>query len=114
MAYMSREGKAARVPVVKAILAKYGQKGSLSVQNHSTLVLKLKDVVGMFTMSDSDTRWGKDVNHYWIDQHYEGKAAKMLNELKDAMYGKDYYDRSDARSDYFDCSHYINIRVFGA
>ena len=114
MAYMSKERKAARVPVIKAILKKYGQKGTLSVRNHSTLLLKIKDVKGMFTLSEMDKRWGMDVNHYWINDHYEGKAAKMLNELKDAMYGKDYYDRSDAMTDYFDCSHYISIRVFGA
>jgi len=32
-------------------------------------------------------------------------------ELKDAMLGDDYYDRSDIQSDYFDTSHYIDIRA---
>ena len=48
MAYMNQERKAERATAIKAILKKYGQKGSLSVRNHSTLCLKVKDTAGMF------------------------------------------------------------------
>ena len=42
MAYFNQERKSERAPVIKAILKKYGVKGSLSVRNHSTFVLNLK------------------------------------------------------------------------
>ena len=117
MAYMNQQRKAERAPAVKAILKKYGQKGSLSVRNHSTLVLKLKDVAGMFTFEDEfQERWGKSINPYWFHEHYasQPKVVAMLSELKDAMYGADYFDKSDAMIDYFHCSHYIDIDVFPA
>jgi hypothetical protein len=41
MAYMNQTKKATIASKVKPILAKYGMKGSLSVRNHSTIVLKL-------------------------------------------------------------------------
>ena len=41
MAYMNQTKKQTIAAKVKPILAKYGMKGSLSVRNHSTIVLKL-------------------------------------------------------------------------
>jgi len=121
MAFMNQERKAERAPVIKAILKKYGQKGSLSVRNYSTLVLRLKDVAGMFasefaSADDYRKKYGLDVNVYWFEKHFADnpKAVKMLKELTAAMYGADYYDNSDAMTDYFDTSHYININVVPA
>ena len=121
MAYMNQERKAERAPAIKAILKKYGQKGSLSVRNHSTLCLKVKDTAGMFAAdfaagTDYDRRWGLSVNPYWFEQHYAGnrKAVKMLKELTAAMYGADYFDESDSQTDYFHCSHYIDIDILPA
>ena len=82
---MNKERKAERAPAIKKILKKYGLKGSLSVRNYSTLALKIKDIRGLF--------------------------VKLFDELTSAMYGKDYYDRSDAMTDYFDTSHYISIDI---
>jgi hypothetical protein len=44
MAYFNQERKAQKAPAIKAILKKYGVKGSLSVRNHSTFVLNVKSV----------------------------------------------------------------------
>ena len=117
MAYMNQERKAERAPVIKKILAKYGQKGTLSVQNYSTLRLKLKDVANMFTFEDEyQKKWGKSVNVYWFEKHYEDQpeVVAMFKELTAAMYGNDYFDESDSQSDYFHCSHYIGIDVVPA
>jgi hypothetical protein len=121
MAYMNQERKAERAPVIKAILKKYGMKGSLSVRHHSTLVLKVKDVAGMFAnefaeADDYRKKYGLSVNPYWFEKHFEDnpKAVKMLKELTAAMYGADYFDESDAQTDYFHCSHYIDIDVLPA
>ena len=105
MAYMNQERKAARMPAIRAVLKKYGVKGSVRVLNHSTLSVTLKEGAIDF---------GQDyqqVNTYWIEEHYEGVAQNFLTELRDALLGDDYYNRSDAQVDYFDTSHYISINV---
>ena len=117
MAYMNQDRKKERAPVIKAILKKYGQKGTLSVRNYSTLVLKLKDVKGMFEFQDDYAkRWGISINPYHFESHYADKpvVVRMLKELTDAMYGRDYFDHTDAMVDYFHCSHYIDIDVVPA
>ena len=118
---MNQERKKERAPVIKAILKKYGMKGTLSVRHYSTLVLKVKDVAGMFTKEfanagDYERKYGLSVNPYWFETHYQDnpKAVKMLGELTAAMYGADYYDNSDAMTDYFDTSHYIDIDILPA
>lgn len=121
MAYMNQERKAARAPKIKAILKKYGQKGTLSIRHYSTLVLKLKDTAGMFAnefaeANDYTKTYGLSVNPYWFEKHFEDnpKAVAMFKELTAAMYGDDYYDNTDSMIDYFDTSHYIDIDVFQA
>lgn len=121
MAYMNQERKAERAPAIKAILKKYGQKGSLSVQNYSTLRLKLKDVAGMFAKefaeaNDYQKKYGLGINVYWFEKHFEDnpRAVEMFKELTAAMYGADYFDESDIQTDYFHCSHYIDIDVLPA
>jgi hypothetical protein len=105
MAYVSKEDKAKLAPLVKAVLKKYDMKGTISVRNHSSLVVKLtKGPIG-FGSNDAT------VNEHWIDRNYEGKAREFLSELVVAMKGPDFFDRSDSQSDYFHCSHYIDIHI---
>ena len=40
-----------------------------------------------------------------------GNVSSFYEELIEAMYGTEYFDHSDIQSDYFHCSHYININV---
>ena len=42
MAYMNQERKANLAPGIKAVLKKYGVKGSIAVSNHMTLVVNIK------------------------------------------------------------------------
>ena len=35
----------------------------------------------------------------------------FLNEVKQAMRGADFFDDSDSQTDYFHCSHYIEINI---
>lgn len=131
MAYMSQERKAARAPIIKAICQKYGVKASLAVRNHSTLVLTLKsgkiDFIENFINTDANVNHGRkmsqdqidyirknkslDVNPYWYQEHFTGKAKDFLKEVLDAMYGSDYFDESDAQVDYFHCSHYVDVNI---
>ena len=110
MAYVSQADKKALTPAIKAVLNKYGMKGSISVRHHSTLVVKVKSGAIDF----SDYMRGEayiDVNPYWIDQHYTGIARNFLNELLDAMKGPNYFCDDDAMTDYFSRSHYTDITI---
>lgn len=131
MAYMNQERKQQRAPIIKAILKKYNVKGSLAVRNHSTLVLNIKsgsiDFIENYIKTDADKHYGNkmsqdqidyirnnkslDVNPYWYQEHYTGKAKDFLKEVLDAMYGSDYFDETDAQVDYFHCSHYVDVNI---
>ena len=106
MAYVSQEKKAQLAPAIKAVLNKYGMKGSISVRHHSSLVV---------TVKQGPIDFGKDdyiqVNTYWINDHYEGTARDFLNELKAAMEGPGFFNEDDAMTDYFHRSHYTDINI---
>lgn len=125
MAYMSQEEKAKLAPGIKAACAKYGVKASISVDHHSTLVVTIKsspiDFIGIYNRVAAAKPGGfregnpaKDhlqVNQYWYHENYDGKAKEFIKELIEAMKGTRWYDRSDAMTDYFDTSYYMNINV---
>ena len=131
MAYMSQETKKKIVAAVKPILKKYGIKGTFAVRNHSTIVLNVKsgsiDFIENYIGTDAALpHAGKmsqdqidyirknkslDVNPYWHQEHFTGKAKDFLKEILDAMYGSDYFDESDAQVDYFHCSHYVDVNI---
>ena len=115
MAYMSQEHKAKLAPTIRAICKKYGVKASLSVRNHSTLVLTVKqgtiDFYADYGNSEKARQFGIQVNPYWYQEHYTGRARDFLSEVIPAMRGPEYFDESDAMTDYFHCSHYIDVNI---
>jgi hypothetical protein len=104
MAYFNQEMKKAIAPKIKALLAEYGMKGSLSVNHHSSVVLTLKSGPLDFGQKAGD------VNVYWIDQHYTGRAREFLQKAyKILMQGN--WNNSDIQTDYFDVGWYVDIKV---
>lgn len=106
MAYMNQEKKKMLAPGTKAVLKKYGMKGSISVRHHSSLVVTL--ISGKIDFAD------KHVNEYHIENHHEGVAKDFLLELVDAMNGCEEiqnFDKSDPMTDYFHVGWYIDISV---
>ena len=130
MAYFNQERKQERAPVIKAILKKYGVKGSLAVRNHSTFVLNIKsgsvDFIENYIKTDADKHYGNkmsqeqieyirnnkalDVNPYWYQEHYTGKALSFLKEVFTAM-NKGNHDNSDVQTDYFDVGWYVDVNI---
>ena len=127
MAYMNQEKKAKITARIKPLLAKYGLKGSLSVRNHSTIVLTLKSGKIDF-IANSNRVCGNDfyqvqrgfrpntsgydqVNPYWFQDHYDGKAKEFLTEAFKALKSADWYDESDAMTDYFNTAYYVDVNV---
>ena len=113
MAYVSQADKKSLAPAIKAVLNKYGMKGSISVRHHSTLVVTVKSGAIDFSEYMQGDAY-INVNTYWIDQHYSGIARDFLNELLDAMKGPNYFNHDDSMSDYFHRSHYTDICIGSA
>ena len=124
MAYVSQELKAKLAPTIKAMCKKYGVKASLAVRNHSTLVLNVKqgriDFIGNFNniAKNRNTALGQahlaenhiDVNPYWYQDHFDGRARKFLSEIIPAM-NNGNHDRSDIQTDYFDVGWYVDVNI---
>ena len=126
MAYMSQEKKAKIAPKIKAILAKYKVKGSLSVRNHMTLCLTLKSGAIDFIANSNkvcgndfyqvargftpNTNGYDDVNPYHFQNHYDGVALAFMKEVFIAM-NDGNHDHSDIQSDYFNVGWYVDVNV---
>lgn len=130
MAYMSQERKQSLAPAIKAVLKKYGVKGTLSIRTHLSLVLTIKsgkiDFVENFIETDSKVLHGRkmsqdqidhirknqsvDVNPYWYHEHFSGKAKNFLKEVLAAM-NNGNHDNSDIQSDYFDVGWYVDVNI---
>lgn len=131
MAYMNQERKARIVAAVKPVLQKYGLKGTFSVRSHSTICLNISsgsiDFIENYIQTDAAKNYGKhmpadqiayvrknsalDVNPYWYQEHFTGTALKAIKEIIKGLYSADYYDRSDAQTDYFDTAYYIDLNI---
>ena len=106
MAYMSQEKKKALMPNIKAVLKKYNMKGTVSVKDNMSLVVRL--TAGAI---DFNLNYGyEQVNHYHIHSNYDGIAAQFLTELKAAM-NDGNHDKSDPQIDYFCVGWYITINI---
>ena len=114
MAYIGQEEKKQIAPVVKGILKEYGQKGTLRIQHHTGIVLKMKDVSECSSSKTSTKRkWG-NVNEYWYQEHYAEKpvVVEMLGKLFTALKGENYFNHDDPMTDYFHRKHYVDIEVY--
>ena len=127
MAFMNQIRKKQIEPEVKHILKKYGIVGRLSVNNNSTLVLKITsgkiDFIGDYvatclknypdidpTLSQLENIKYINVNQYWLDKQHSGNSLECLREIVSAM-NCGNWDRSDVQSDYFDVGWYIDIMI---
>jgi hypothetical protein len=115
MAYMNQEKKKVIASKLKPVLKKYGVKGTLSVRNHSSIVLNVKagkiDFFEDYGDREDAKKFGIQVNPYWFHDHFEGKSKQFLTEAFDALKSAGYYDNSDASVDYFDTAYYYNINI---
>ena len=115
MAYMNQEKKAVIAAKLKPILKKYKVKGTLSVRNHSSIVLNVKagevDFITDYGDAEDARKFGIQVNPYWFHDHFTGKSKKFLAEAFDALKSAGYYNHSDAMTDYFDTAYYYDINI---
>jgi hypothetical protein len=121
MAYINQDTKKVIAAALKPILAKYGLKGSLSIRNHMTLVLTIRegsidffsDVIGDSSprMADEYRKAGYiDVNPYHYERQFMGTSLDFLNEAF-AVLNKGNWDKSDIMTDYFNVGWYVDLYI---
>ena len=109
MAYVSQEKKKELAVGIKSVLKKYGMKGTIAVQHHSTLVVNLKS--GPINFKAQSEHY--QVNPYHVESQWTGVAKEFLLELLEAMKGEGtgWFDKSDIQSDYFHTAWYNDINI---
>lgn len=136
MAFMDQKQKALLAPGIKAVLRKYGLKGSLKVGNYTSLTLTLTegslDFIGNSVEvlhrkadtypHDIKGKWlreaavymqksqSTDVNTYHAKDAFTGVCQKAILELIAAM-NVGNHDNSDIQTDYFDVGWYIHLNI---
>ena len=109
MAYISQADKKELAPAIKAVLQKYGMKGSIAIKHHFSLVVNIQSGPLDFDHTHGDGY--TQVNTFHIDTFYTGDARQFLTELLTAMKGDKWFDKSDIQSDYFHTAYYCNINI---
>jgi len=109
MAYISQETKKELSVGIKAVLKKFGMKGSIGIRNYSSLVVNVSS--GNLDFKSDMIGGHIQVNPYHIDNHYSGAKRQFLNDLIKAMRGTKWYNNSDAMVDHFDIAYYTNINI---
>tara|TARA_B100000676_G_C17989403_1_gene793919 strand:+ start:475 stop:864 length:390 start_codon:yes stop_codon:yes gene_type:complete len=114
MAYISQEEKKELTPAIKAVLNKYGVKGTISINHYSTLVVKLKSGdLDLDALHQGQSLYAGETlsfTHGPKGNVWLGEAGTFLSELNDAMKGPKWFDHSDSMTDYFHLAHYTDIK----
>lgn len=116
MAYMNQDRKKAIADALKKNLKGINLKYSLSVRNHSTIVMTIKsgdvDFIGEIVpeMKHGFEMGYINVNPYWFRDHFEGRSKDVLTKIFEAL-NMGNHDRSDVQTDYFDVGWYVDVCV---
>ena len=128
MAYMNQELKKQRAPQIKAVLKKYGLKGTIGIRDHMTLYVTIKegalDFIGVAQKMNNEYAEARGIKPVIMDNYdtihhthadryrrFDETIANFIDELDAAMKGVTYYNNDDIMTDYFDRAFFININV---
>jgi hypothetical protein len=129
MAWVQKETVTKVREALKVLNKEYGMKTSVSGTNSSSLNVRISsgkiDLIGNYIETVGAANVMRDyeevakyvkrtgyiqVNHYWLDTAYTGRALEYLEKVK-AIMAVDHWDKSDIQSDYFHCAYYMNINI---
>lgn len=125
MAFMSQESKKGKEGRIKELLRQYGLEGSLSVRDHSTLCLTVRegvlDFIGNYNGVGKESYRGReqdwypltkyiDVNHFYLPTFFGGQCLAFLEDVL-AVMDEGNFDQSDSQTDYFNVGWYIHIAI---
>jgi len=126
MAYISTEEVAAIRKELKKEFPEY--KFSVTKHHHSSVTVAFMKgpAFAEFQSRDRYTGEFKDdviegheqLNHYWAMDFYGEKNGALIKKVEKIIKtapvkagGREWYDKSDAMTDYFDTAFYMNIHV---
>lgn len=120
MAFISQQDKKTLAPAIKAVFKKYGLKGTIGIKNNMTLCANVSagrlDLIGA----------AAQVGDFRSSGYYQGNAYGATNEkykdinidifnfyedLKKAMRGALWFDKSDIMTDYFHTAYFMDINI---
>ena len=106
MAFISQQKKKELAPAIKAVAKKYGMQVTIGVDNHSSLIVRVKEGPLAFDAYEQ-------VNTYHIEKFYGTgtKQTAFLEEMLVAMKGEGWYCNDDPMTDYFDRAYYTDIHI---
>jgi hypothetical protein len=135
MAYISQEKKAKIVAALKALNLPKTWKYTLAIDHHSELVLTIRqapatvldDFIGHLNsqgyprelthgqtknrLEEFEAEGHYDVNLHYLNEQFKGKTHTILQRMITAIKtAGEWFDKSDAQSDYFHTAFYITIR----
>lgn len=115
MAYVSQELKKKIAGKLRNVVPD-GWKYSLSVRNHSTLVMTISAGPESLCIKDGERQSSFEINHHYLDRAIDktvedrDEIVAVLKKIKSAL-NTDNHDNSDLHTDYFDVGHYVRIQV---
>ena len=131
MAWVTKANIDSKKPLIKALNKEYGIKATLSGTNDYTMTLTVSegpiDFINSYIKSHDDkpmaqpSAWEHtvkyimehqyiDVNPYWYNEHFDGKALEYLRKAHEIM-NQGNHDRSDIQTDYFDVGWYVDVKI---
>jgi hypothetical protein len=117
MAYMNQEKKARIAQALKSVVPA-DWKYSLRVRHHSTIICTVTaapfDLLRAIKPSDyfnPETATEYEVNPYHVRAHCTDDCVADVLEAIIGALNTDNYDRSDSQTDYFDCGHYVALKI---
>lgn len=129
MAYVTEQIINKARAAMKVLNKEYGIKATLSGKGTSSLKLTIAsgsiDFIENFCAVAKDKNRMHDlqrvldyiyadkyiqVNHYYLEESFSGKALEYLQKVKQIMY-VDHWDESDVQTDYFHCAYYVSINI---
>ena len=126
-AYMGQDMKKEMAPKIKQLCHRYGVKGSLKVQHHSTIVFTIREGKINFMeeyrpqnslihrwepeeMEKEKKRGYIQVNPYWFQKHFVGESLEFLDKVFNIL-NEGNHDNSDIQSDYFNIGWYTSVNI---
>lgn len=107
MAYVSNETKSAVLAALKPVFKQYGIKATVS-KGPGSYSLHVNIAAGDI---DFGTTY-QQVNIYHIASNHSGVAKEFLEKvLQTVKQAGEWYDESDAMTDYFNTAFYISINI---
>jgi len=130
MAFISQEDKKELMPGIKKVLKTFNMKGTVSINNHSTLIVTLSqgdlDLISVENkLRTTRHSHNPDRDLYLVDSHFtesyhhldkiievgEHEVFNFYTALFKAMKGSKWFDKSDMMTDYCHIAYYCYIDV---